>query len=119
MAIGLFQKIIKSVTGYNLTDPTSGLQGMNRRAFTSCSTYSQFDITYPDINMVLQWLLQGFHVEEIPATMHERTAGVSMHAGIWKPIKYMIVMSVSTMNVLSRYMRTGKIYKKTLKRTKA
>ena len=92
IAIGMFRTVIRQVTGYALTDPTSGLQGLNREAFTYYAKFRQFDIVYPDLNMILQMLLLGYHIEEIPAIMHERTAGVSMHAGFWKPIKYMLVM---------------------------
>ena len=103
VAIGFFARLITRFTGYRLTDPTSGLQGLNRKAFTYYSGYMHFDLQYPDLNMIAQMLFLGFHVEEVPAVMHERTAGVSMHAGFWKPVKYMAVMMVSTFNAFSRH----------------
>jgi hypothetical protein len=34
--------------------------------------------------------------------MHERRAGVSMHAGIWKPLLYMMVLPLSIFSVIVR-----------------
>ena len=36
-------------------------------------------------------LLQGYKIKEVPVKMRIRENGVSMHSGIIKPIKYMIV----------------------------
>ena len=49
----------------------------------------------------MQMLLLGFRVREIPAVMHARTAGVSMHSGL-KPIVYMFRMTVSILAVWIR-----------------
>lgn len=102
LVILFFSKLIKRTTGFEITDPTSGLQGLNRQAFSYYSGFSNFDYTYPDINMIVQMLLNGFHIMEIPAVMHERKEGTSMHAGIIKPIKYMFLMTLSTMNAILR-----------------
>lgn len=40
----------------------------------------------------MQMLLLGFRVREIPAVMHVRTTGVSMHCGL-KPVLYMFRMT--------------------------
>ncbi len=119
VAIRMFQWVIRMLTGYRLTDPTSGLQGMNRRAFSYYAQYSNFDIKYPDLNMVIQMLLLGYHIEEIPAVMHPRTQGVSMHSGALHAMKYMVVMALSTMVAFIRYRRRwGKRGKKVLQNEK-
>ena len=82
-------------------DPTSGLQGLNRRAFGFYAGYGHFDDKYPDANMIMQMLLLGFRVEEAPSVMHARTEGVSMHSGL-KPIKYMFRMMFSIIAVWVR-----------------
>ncbi|MBQ5387020.1 MAG: glycosyltransferase family 2 protein, partial [Lachnospiraceae bacterium] len=64
--------------------------------------YGHFDERYPDANMVLQMLLLGFHVREIPATMHARETGKSMHSGL-KPVGYMIHMACSLLRVTYQY----------------
>ena len=102
-AIRMFRFAIKAATRTVITDPTSGLQGLNRKAFTCYARFNQFDIMYPDINMILQMLLMGYRVEEIPAIMHLRTEGIAMHSGVWKPIKYMVLMAVSSMLAFLRY----------------
>ena len=96
------------MTGCSLTDPTSGLQGLNRKAFAFYAEYNNFDLKYPDLNMIVQMLLLGFKIEEVPAVMHERTSGVSMHTGLLKVGKYMVLMMLSTWNAWSRY-KTGSI----------
>jgi glycosyltransferase involved in cell wall biosynthesis len=107
IAIGFFRKMIKKMTGETILDPTSGLQGLNRRAFLYYSLYQNFNYSYPDANMIIQMILLGFRVTEIPSTMRERAAGVSMHAGILKPLIYMIIMPLSIISVYSR-VRTGR-----------
>ena len=109
VAIGFFRRIIKKNTGVSLTDPTSGLQGLNRKAFCFYAEYGNFDLKYPDMNMIIQMLLLGFKITEFPAIMHERTAGVSMHTGILKVGKYMLLMSLSTWNAYARYNNVRKI----------
>ena len=67
----------------------------------------------PDANMLMQMLLLGFRVREIPAVMHMRTEGVSMHSGL-KPILYMFRMTFSVLAVWIREkilkMDEGKIH---------
>ena len=65
------------------------------------SKYAQFDDKYPDANIILQMLLLGFRINEIPAVMHLRTEGTSMHSGI-KPFFYMFRMTFSMVAVWAR-----------------
>ncbi len=102
VSLAMFSGIIKSVTGKTITDPTSGLQGLNKNAFTYYSKYGNFDYFYPDANMIIQMLLLGFRVEETVSVMHERTAGVSMHTGLFKQMIYMLIMPLSILTVITR-----------------
>jgi len=102
LAVKMFRTIIKIVTHQKITDPTSGLQGLNSRAFTYYAGYGNFDIKYPDINMIIQMLLLGFKIKEVPAIMHARYQGQSMHAGIIKPLKYMCIMMLSVLVAILR-----------------
>jgi glycosyltransferase involved in cell wall biosynthesis len=92
-AIHLFGGIIRLTTRKNITDPTTGLQGLSRRVVSYYAGFNHFDNRYPDANILMQMLLLGFRVTEIPAVMHPRTEGVSMHSG-FEPILYMIRISV-------------------------
>ncbi len=107
-AIWMFRKIIRIFTGDNITDPTSGLQGLSRKAFSKYAQFQWFDIRYPDLNMILQMIFLGYRVEEVPAIMHERTEGEAMHSGIIRPMKYMILMSLSSVNAIIRYRKLAR-----------
>ena len=101
LAYALFRQMIKMTTGRHICDPTTGLQGLSRKAFLYYSKYKHFDNKYPDANMIIQMLLLGFKVEEIPAVMHNRQTGVSMHSGL-KPVIYMFRMVFSIIGVVFR-----------------
>ena len=101
VAYALFRMLIRLFTGRKIADPTTGLQGLSRKAVLYYSKYKHFDDRYPDANMIIQMLLLGFRVEEIPAVMHVRTVGKSMHAGL-KPILYMFRMTFSIFAVVYR-----------------
>ena len=97
----LFRTIIKILTGKKIMDPTTGLQGLSRRTFSYYAGFDHFDDQYPDANMILQMIMLGYNVKEIPALMHQRTEGKSMHSGL-KPIIYMIRMCYSIFAVWFR-----------------
>lgn len=99
VSINFFRSVIRSMTNQQILDPTSGLQGLTRDAFSYYSEFNQFDIMYPDANMIIQMVMEGFRVVEIPSVMHERKAGVSMHSGIIKPMLYMLTMPLNIMSV--------------------
>lgn len=100
-AYRLFCRIIEQVSHVPVSDPTTGLQGLNRRTVLYYSRYNHFDDKYPDANIIMQMLLLGFRVREIPAVMHPRTEGVSMHSG-FKPVIYMLRMLLSILAVCFR-----------------
>lgn len=81
-AYAWFRLVIRAVTGERIADPTTGLQGLSRRALCYYSEEGHFDDRYPDANMVIQMLLLKFRVVQLPAVMHARTEGKSMHRGL-------------------------------------
>ena len=100
-AFWLFRTMIYVVTGRRIADPTTGLQGLSKRAFTCYAQYNNFDYQYPDANMVMQMLLLNYRLTEVPAVMHVRTDGKSMHSGL-EPISYMLRMFLSVLVVVFR-----------------
>ncbi len=102
IAILFFRKVIQFAGKKKISDPTSGLQGMNYPVFEYYSRFGNFDNNYPDANMLVQMALLGYDIQEVPAVMHKRTAGKSMHFGIIEPILYMLIMVFSTVNVCIR-----------------
>lgn len=101
IAYSFFRLLIRIGTGRKIKDPTTGLQGLSRRAFAYYAKYQHFDDQYPDANMIMQMLLLGYRVEEMPALMYARTEGVSMHHGL-KPVIYMFRMMYSIIAVWMR-----------------
>lgn len=99
--IKFFRFLIKRSTGQVILDPTSGLQGLNRKAFLYYSKYNQFVYDFPDANMIIQMLLNDFKIIEIPAIMHQRESGTSMHSGL-KPILYILKMILNVTVVIIR-----------------
>lgn len=99
IAYALFRSIIKTLTGKKINDPTTGLQGLDRKAFLYYSKYNHYDDQYPDANMLILMMLLGFKVKEIPAVMHPRTAGKSIHSGL-KPFWYMFRVLYSIFIIL-------------------
>jgi glycosyltransferase involved in cell wall biosynthesis len=100
-AYWLFRHMIHAATGRTIMDPTTGLQGLSRRTALYYSRFGNFDDKYPDANVITNMLLSGCKVIEIPATMHTRTNGKSMHSGL-KPIGYMFHMFFSLTAVIIR-----------------
>lgn len=90
-----FKTLFRLFGGGSLSDPTTGLQGISRRAFSRYAGFDNFDANYPDANMILEMKLYGFNILQIPAVMYSRNSGESMHAGMWKPIKYMVRSTVA------------------------
>ena len=101
LAFKLFRFMMQVASGREFADPTTGLQGLSRKAVLYYSQYNHFDDKYPDTNMIMQMVLLKFKVVEMPAVMHLRTSGVSMHSGL-KPIWYMLRMFFSVLAVIFR-----------------
>ena len=87
----IFEKVIKLFCHTRIADPLSGFQCLNRKVierYAKMGNYPEF----PDANLVIEMLLLGYKIEEVPVKMRLREVGESMHGGIIKPIKYMINM---------------------------
>lgn len=87
----LFQLVIKILTGKKIYDPTSGLQVLKKDVFTPLSKIYAYP-EFPDANLLIDLIYQGYNIEEISVQMKNRELGESMHGGVLKPIKYMFKM---------------------------
>jgi len=76
----LFAWIASRWIGAPITDPTSGFQGLSRRALESVVN-DGFPEDYPDCDVLVQHHRKGLVVREVPVVMHERIGGLSMHRG--------------------------------------
>ncbi len=97
-----FEFIIKLFTGKKIADPLSGFQCLNKDVinyYAGCGNYPE----YPDANLIIEMLLKGYNISEIPVKMKLRENGESMHSGIWKPIKYMITQFYTCIVMVVKY----------------
>jgi glycosyltransferase involved in cell wall biosynthesis len=95
-----FAAIVAHFTKRRVTDPTSGFQAMNRDVL-SFFARDNYPTDYPDADTLLLLNYAGFRVLEVPVSMRERLAGVSMHTN-WKVIYYIFKMILSILMVLLR-----------------
>lgn len=102
LAILWFRLLIFRSTGTDISDPTTGLQGLNRRAFCHCLESREFSERHPDADYVTHMLLEHFRVVQVPAVMHERGSGRSMHAGL-EPVLYLLRMTCAQRAVCQAY----------------
>lgn len=101
LAIAIFRLIIRVSTGVNITDPTSGLQGLNNKAYEYYSRMGNFPNDFPDADTLIHMLKRNYRVKEFPAHMKYRTYGQSMHSGL-KSVYYILKMLISISVVLLR-----------------
>jgi glycosyltransferase involved in cell wall biosynthesis len=95
----IFILLIKLFAKRTITDPTSGFQVLRKNVFTRYSKIHNFP-EYPDANLIIEMLLLGYKIDEVPVKMRLREFGVSMHGGFWNPIQYMIRMFFSIFMIL-------------------
>ena len=57
LAIHFFRKAVKLASKQEISDPTSGLQGLTRSVFEYYAQVGNFDNNYPDANMLVQMAL--------------------------------------------------------------
>lgn len=85
----IFSALIRILCKTKIADPLTGFQCLNRRViahYATCGNYPEF----PDANLIIEMLMKGYRISEIPTKMHIRESGESMHDGVWNPSKYMI-----------------------------
>ena len=87
----MFEWIIKLFCKKRIADPLSGFQCLNKKVIKKYSKMGEYP-EFPDANLVVEMLMSGYKICEVPVKMRLRESGESMHGGIIKPIKYMINM---------------------------
>lgn len=106
----IFSILIKIFCKKKIADPLSGFQCLNKRVITKYAKMGEYP-EFPDANLVIEMLLSGYKIEEVPVKMRLREAGVSMHSGIIKPIKYMINMFYTIFFIIIQNIRFKKVSK--------
>lgn len=102
IGMSVFRALLRLIIKKKFSDPTSGLQIINRDVINFYTSENRFPDKFPDADMLILLHKNGFHVEEIPVMMHPNSEGKSMHSGIIKPILYMIYMTLSIIVIVIR-----------------
>ena len=97
----IFARTVSRITGWQITDPTSGFQALNADALQFFAA-DNYPVDYPDADTLLVLHFAGFRVIEAPMTVRERLSGTSkLHSG-WKPLYYIAKMWLAIAMVLLR-----------------
>lgn len=95
----LFAKLIKVSCKKKITDPTSGFQLLDKSVIEKYATMGEYP-EFPDANLVIEMLMEGYKIEEVSVKMRNREFGESMHGGIIAPIKYMIKITYTILVII-------------------
>lgn len=100
VGIRFFQILIKLVSGYSPSDPTSGFRAYNRKALKFATRYyPSFD--YPEPEEVVLMKKNNFRIKDVFTEMRERQGGVSS-ISLLKAIYYMFKVGFAILMVASR-----------------
>lgn len=91
LGTNFFAWLIKFVCNKKISDPLSGFQVINKNVIDKYSKMGEYP-EFPDANLIIEMLLNGYKIEEVSIKMRKREFGESMHQGIIKPIKYMVIV---------------------------
>ncbi len=97
----IFSHIARAYTGIRITDPTSGFQLLNRKAFAYLAEGDNYPLDYPDVNIIMALHKRDFRIAEAPVVMTENSTGKSMHAGL-RPLYYVVKMFLAIVMVLMK-----------------
>jgi glycosyltransferase involved in cell wall biosynthesis len=99
VGIRLFAKLLSSITGRRVTDPTSGFRMVDRRGIELFARDYPHD--YPEVEAVLLLHFHKLEGAELPVRMRERYSGVSS-INAHRSIYYMIKVSLAILVGLLR-----------------
>ena len=97
-----FRMMLRPILGKDVSDPTSGFVGVNRRALAVFR--SSFPLEYPEIEALVVLQRRRFRFDEVPCKMRERMAGQSTLNGM-KPIYYIVHVLLGVLVNVLRYER--------------
>jgi glycosyltransferase involved in cell wall biosynthesis len=98
-----FGFIYSLITKEHITDPTSGFQCLNKKAFQLFAG-GHFPDDFPDTDVLLISHYAKFVIREVPVRMNARSDGKSMHSG-FKPLYYIVKMLLSIFMVILNHRR--------------
>jgi glycosyltransferase involved in cell wall biosynthesis len=100
VAITFFNHLISALTGFRITDATSGFRVYSRRAMDKLCKFYPDDYPEPEtIIMLYKW---GMQVREVPVTMLRRPEGVSSITAV-RSLYYVIKVTMAILLDMIRY----------------
>ncbi len=99
IGIWLFCRLTSFLSGYKVTDPTSGFMAMNHKvaAFLACNLAQD----YPEVDARVLLKREGFRIAEIPIVMRSRQGGVSS-INAMRALYYAFKVTLSVLAARSR-----------------
>jgi glycosyltransferase involved in cell wall biosynthesis len=94
IGIKYFTMIIRLITGFNITDPTSGFRACDRSVIKYFVEYYPQD--YPEPETLVLLSKNKYKIKEVPVVMDERNSGKSS-IGRLKSIYYMIKVTMAVL----------------------
>ncbi|MGE5247575.1 MAG: glycosyltransferase family 2 protein [Verrucomicrobiota bacterium] len=99
--IGFFRGLVNLVTGYRVTDPTSGFFAINRRLFEFYAIHYPSD--YPEVDAYILMHRMNARAVEVPVRMYEREEGKSSITP-FRAMYYMVKVTLSFLiNCIRRF----------------
>lgn len=92
LGINFLSGLIKFCTGVRVKDVTSGFRAVNRKFIKIYA--NDYPQDYPEPEAIVQGVMCGGRIKEVPVVMRERAGGVSS-INLWKSIYYMIKVSLA------------------------
>jgi glycosyltransferase involved in cell wall biosynthesis len=112
--IGMY--LSKVIVGFilraKISDPTSGFQALNKRAFEFCAE-NDFPEDFADANVLIWLALAGFKIQEVPVKMYNRSGGPSKYVNnIFNSAYYIykVLMSILVVLTTVRIIKMGRNY---------
>lgn len=99
LGILFFRSLVFMSTGKNIKDITSGYQAFNRQILQH-HILDSFPCYYPDANILILLIKNGFNIKEVESKMLENSEGKSMHNGIFNQMYYVLNMTLSILTII-------------------
>ena len=99
LGVLLFRQLVFRLTGLKISDPTSGLQVMNKKVFQFAAQYD-YPADFPDADILVVLSQKGFKIKEIGVKMNFKKDS-KLHSG-FKPVYYIFKMFLSLLMTLIR-----------------
>jgi len=109
MGMLLFGAVASGIIRQKVTDPTSGLQALDRRALGYC-TSDVYPFDFADADVLVMLYLAGLKIGEVPVTMRASRNGKSRYLSMYSfvtPFYYVFRMGLSISMSLLRRRRTA------------